>query len=73
MAKAKKSAKKKPAKKTAKAKGGIAGYVRKINNTPAVKAVTKRIKKAEMVLKKQKALKKKAVKAAQKKYKSKSK
>lgn len=69
MAKAKKTAKK----KTAKAKGGIAGYVRKINNSPAVKAATKRIRKAEAMLKKHKTAKKKAVKAAQKRYKSKSK
>jgi len=53
-------------KKTA---GGIAGFVRKIQNTPAVKSVAKTIKALESKLKAAKKKKAAAVKVARKKLK----
>jgi hypothetical protein len=52
-----------------KTTGGIAGFVRKIQNTPAVKSVTKTIKALETKIKAAKKKKAAAVKVARKKLK----
>lgn len=64
-------AKKKMTKKTTKRKstGGIAAYVRKIQNSPMVKSATKKIKDLENKLKAAKKDKAAKVKAAQRKLK----
>ncbi len=63
----KKPAKKKPTKK--KASGGIAAYVKKIQNSPGVKKVSNTIKTLEKKLIEAKKAKQKAVVAARKKLK----
>lgn len=63
----KKATGKKPAKR--KATGGIAAYVRKIQNSPMVKSATKKIKDLENKLKAAKKDKAAKVKAAQRKLK----
>ena len=63
----KKQAKKKPQKK--KASGGIAAYVKKIQNSPGVKKVSNTIKTLEKKLIEAKKAKQKAVRAARKKLK----
>ena len=63
----KKQAKKKPQKK--KASGGIAAYVKKIQNSPGVKKVSNTIKTLEKKLIEAKKAKQKAVIAARKKLK----
>jgi len=74
MATKKKTAKKKTAKKKAvKSRGGIASYIRKIQNTPAVKSKEKKIKELERKLAATKKEKARAVKLAQKKHKAKNK
>lgn len=57
--------KKKPA--TKKTTGGIASYVKKIQNAPKVKAASFKIKKLETTLKQLKKVKAAAVKDARKK------
>jgi hypothetical protein len=64
MAIRKKTPKKKPVKKTATT-GGIKSYIRKIENSPKVKAATSKIKKIEMQLKAAKKTKAALKKAAQ--------
>ncbi len=64
------STKKRNSKKKS-AKGGIASYVRKINNVPAVKKASGRVKKLESELKGAKKKKAQAIKAAQKNYRKK--
>lgn len=67
-AKRKKTAKCKPAAKK-KTTGGIASYVRKIQNSPGVKSVSNTIKSLESKLKAAKKKKAAAVKIARKKLK----
>ena len=67
----KKKGKKTTAGKKKKSTGGLAAYQRKIKNAPGVKTKTARVKKLETDLKRARAEKMRAVKAAQKKYKSK--
>ncbi len=64
----KKTSKKKTTGKKKKPGTALAAYRRKIKNAPGVKTNETRIKKLESELKKTKAAKAKAVKAAQKKY-----
>lgn len=66
--KRKTTAKRKPAAKK-KTTGGIAGFVRKIQNSPGVKSVAKTIKALETKLKAAKRKKAAAVKVARKKLK----
>ena len=64
--KRKSTAKRKPASRKS---GGIAAYVRKVQNSPAVKSATKKIKDLESKLKAAKKDKAAKVKAAQKRLK----